>query len=537
MSYYRSYFSKNNTLLENSSINTAKNPNTEIFYGTISSRYIFGIDVTELRGKLDTGDLVLDDNTKHYLHLTNTIFGDENFIGQENGKGRDRATSFDLVIFTVTDDWSEGVGFDYNYSPGGNASYDQRPSNWYYRTTENKWTFPGTYFAIEESTSGLTITGTTIIKTITFDNGNEDIHADISSYINDVLTGSSNNIISLGVGFHPYYEKIGNSTDQSVAFFSKYTQTFFEPYLETQFDDQISDSRNSFYAGRINNLYLYVTKGSNFFDLDELPTVDILGNNNVPISGLTGLVTTKVRKGVYKVSFGINGTLCDGKKFFYDKWCNLVIDGVSLNCVTQKFIPKSIMDGYTIGENQTELERYVIQFFGVKLNEKIKRGDVRKIVVTLRSINQQKPILWDDIYYRIYIEEGLTQVNVFEWTKLDKTNENSFYLNTSYMIPREYHIEIMTKTHTEEIFYRESINFEIVSEKIFSKTAIESTPRITSTPIPSVTPSVTPSVPPPSVTLTPTPTPTPSTTNLVDYSIQAEDGQFLFTEDGLIISL
>jgi hypothetical protein len=33
------------------------------------------------------------------------------------------------------------------------------------------------------------------------------------------------------------------------------------------------------------------------------------------------------------------------------------------------------------------------------------------------------------------------------------------------MIPREYWVEIKAKTHTEEIFYRDEIKFEIISEK------------------------------------------------------------------------
>ena len=54
---------------------------------------------------------------------------------------------------------------------------------------------------------------------------------------------------------------------------------------------------------------------------------------------------------------------------------------------------------------------------------------------------------------------------VHDWTLLDKTNENSFQLDSSYLIPRQYFLQIKGKTHTEEIYYKESINFEIVSEK------------------------------------------------------------------------
>ena len=87
------------------------------------------------------------------------------------------------------------------------------------------------------------------------------------------------------------------------------------------------------------------------------------------------------------------------------------------------------------------------------------------MVVTFKSIDIPKTVLLDEVYYRIYIEEGTTQVIVHDWTLLDKTNENSFQLDSSYLIPRQYFLQIKGKTHTEEIYYKESINFEIVSEK------------------------------------------------------------------------
>jgi hypothetical protein len=143
----------------------------------------------------------------------------------------------------------------------------------------------------------------------------------------------------------------------------------------------------------------------------------------------------------------------------------LVIDGVSVSDVTQKFIPKSFTTQYSIGENLTELERYSIQFFGIKQNEKVLRGEKRKIVINFRSINNPKNTILNDVYYRLYIKEGRTNVIVHDWTLVDKTNENSFFLDTSFYVPREYFMEIKGKTFNEEIFYDEIIKFEILSEK------------------------------------------------------------------------
>ena len=456
MSYFRSYFEKNNTILKQSQVNTAKNPNTELIYGSTFSKFIFKVDFTDLKNKVDNGDFVIDSNTKHYLKMTNTIFGDESLLGQKNGKGRDRTSSFDLIVFKVTEFWDEGLGFDYEDEiydfTSGNNTFNERPSNWFNRTTLDTWASAGVY-----STP-------TIIDTVHFDNGNEDLVADITSYVNGIiLSGNTNH--GLGIAFASLYENINSEVDQSVAFFTKYTQTFFEPFVETVFQDRIDDDRQNFIAEVTQNLYLYVTKGTNFYDLDNNPTVDITDQSGAILSGLTGLTTTKIRKGVYQVSFGLTGTLCDGKRFYYDKWKNLSLDGVSIANVTQKFVPKPYTSLFSVGENVKELQRYSVQFFGIKLNEKIKRGENRKIVVSFRSLDVPKTELFDEVYYRIYIKEGRTNVNVFDWTQLDVTNENSFFLNTDIMIPREYYLEIKGKTHTEEIYYNDQIKFEIISEK------------------------------------------------------------------------
>ena len=462
MSYHRSYFTKNNTIIKDSQINTAKNPNTEIFYGSGFSKFLFQLDLTALKNKISTGEVVLNANTKHYLCLTNTIFGDEVRAGEKRGNGRQRATSADMHVFWIPEEWDEGVGYDYeevyDYTTG-NLTFDIRPSNWANRMTLSGWTQEGS------------TTGNTIGSEIRIDNGNENIYADVTDYINS-LEGISGSTVDYGMGlaFTESYLGVTQDIDQSISFFTKYTQTFWEPYLESVFDDTIDDNRENFVIDIPRNLYLYVDYMGNRFDLDSEPTVDILsgytsGGVGIVIPSLSGLTSTKIRKGVYKVTFGLSGQLCDGKRFYYDKWCNLSISGQTLDCVTQKFIPKPFASYFEIGGNETDVDRYAIQFFGVRLNEKIKRGTKRKITTTFRSINELKSVLLDEVYYRIYVKEGKTQVNVFEWTKMDRTNENSFVLDTSYMIPREYWVEIKARVNSEDIFYRDEIKFEIISEK------------------------------------------------------------------------
>jgi hypothetical protein len=462
MSYFRSYFEKNNTIIKDSQANTAKNPATEIFYGSSFSKFLFKVDFTDLKNKVNNDELVVDSNTRHTLHLTNTIFGDEGQKGLNRTTGRDRTSSFDLILFKLDQFWDEGLGFDYADSGydfvSGNRTFDERPSNWYYRTTLNTWTTAGVFHDSPTVISGYTG------NKIHMDNGGENIDFDITNYVNGIITGNTNH--GLGLSFAVVYQYLTPDRDQSVAFFTKYTQTFFEPYVDTHFEDTIMDNRNNFVEKIEQNLYLYVTKGTNFYNLDSTPTVDILDSDGTVITGLSGLTTTLIRKGIYKVTFTITTPECDGKKFFTDHWKSVILDGNTISGgVRQKFIPKPYTAGFTIGENQTELQRYAIQFFGIKQNEKIISGEIRKVVITFKSIDVPKTVLLDEVYYRIYIEEGTTQVIVHDWTLLDKTNENSFQLDSSYLIPRQYFLQIKGKTHTEEIYYKESINFEIVSEK------------------------------------------------------------------------
>jgi hypothetical protein len=453
MSYFRSYFEKNNTLINNSLVNTSKVPTTEIYYGSSYSRFIFKVDLEQLKEKINIGELVINDNTKHYLNLTNTIFGGDGFVGQFKSTGRQRATSFDLTLFQINETWDEGYGFDYeDTSDIENKTFSELPSNWYARTSLSGWTVYGAF-----------TNGSTIVDNIHFDNGNENLKVDITNYVNGILSGNTN--YGLGIKFRTDYENTSGFNDKSVAFFTKYTQTFYEPFVESVFDDRIDDNRANFIEKMDQNLYLYVTKGTNFYNLDELPIVNILDSNNNLITGLNELTTTKIKKGVYKVTFGIDNITCDGKRFFYDSWTNIKIDGVNLSDVKQKFIPKPYTNQFTIGANQTELLKYVIQFFGIQQNEKIKRGEKRKIVINFKTPYQFNNILFNEVYYRMFIKEGKTNVIIHDWTQIDNTNENSFTFDTSIYIPREYYIEVKAKTHTEEIFYNENIKFEIVSEK------------------------------------------------------------------------
>jgi hypothetical protein len=78
---------------------------------------------------------------------------------------------------------------------------------------------------------------------------------DITEYVNSVLTG--NTTYGLGIAFNRGYELLNTPCLKYVGFTNN-TQTFYEPYIETKYDNHIIDDRNNFILDKLNKLYLYV---------------------------------------------------------------------------------------------------------------------------------------------------------------------------------------------------------------------------------------------------------------------------------------
>lgn len=106
----------------------------------------------------------------------------------------------------------------------------------------------------------------------------------------------------MGGTYVPQIENITGLTDSySVAFFSKYTQTFYQPFLQTTYDDLILDDRNRFLQNQTNKLYLYVYQNGDVTNLDSTPFVRIEDRNGDVVSGMSSLSTCLRTRGVYEV--------------------------------------------------------------------------------------------------------------------------------------------------------------------------------------------------------------------------------------------
>jgi hypothetical protein len=486
MSINKSYFSKNNTLISNSYTNTGRNPVMELFYGSVinfqypsaSSRFIFNLDLDLLIDKYNDGTISnCNGEATHTLRMTNTTsFGD--YLNTSTSQGRQRATSFDLVLFRLPyinnnpntpQLWDEGVGYDYAdlmYETSNDKNFSDRPSNWFQTTTIDTWTEPGVYN--NKNNGVVNYTDLVIVDTQHFQFGNEDISFDMTNEINSILDGTLVNVSGWGIAFKPQVENLTGLTDNyEVQFFTRHTQTFYEPFLESSYNDLIEDDRNLFTLGKTNKLYLYVYDNGHPINLDSNPSVTINDSTGGPIPGLINLSTCQTTKGVYEVTIppllGYK-TPCT----FFDKWTNLSLNGFSLPDETNEFTIYPIKNSIQIGSTSSaEPKLYGFDFYGLKQDEKIFNTDIRKVGVIIKQAFTTKQLLKHvDAYYRIYVREGQTEVEVQDWTKINRTpNEYYFIFDTRDKIPNEYYIDMKVISSGEINTYKKQIKFQVVNVK------------------------------------------------------------------------
>jgi hypothetical protein len=289
----------------------------------------------------------------------------------------------------------------------------------------------------------------------------------MTSEINAILDGSFENPVGWGIAYLPQVENLeGLDGTYSVEFFSRHTQTFYEPYLETTYDDLIEDDRNSFSLGKVNKLYLYIYEDGDFQNLDQLPVVTITDASGEPITNLTSLTACSVTKGVYEITIppllGYK-TPCT----FGDKWSNIKLNGFTLPDVYNEFVLYPIQKSIQIGTTSIDPKVYGFDYYGIKQDEKILNTDIRKVGVIIKqayTTNKQLPNV--ESYYRIYVREGQTEVQVQDWTKLNRTpNEYYFIFDTRDKIPNEYYIDLKVISSGEINTYKKQIKFQIVNKK------------------------------------------------------------------------
>jgi hypothetical protein len=345
-------------------------------------------------------------------------------------------------------------------------AYSTRPSNWYQTQTISNWSQPGVYNNKNEGT--VNFSGLTIIAQQHFQLGNEDLLMDMTDEINGILNGTITGVTGWGVAYLPQIENITGLTDSySVAFFSRHTQTFYQPFLQTTYDDLIKDDRNIFLKNQTNRLYLYVYQNGDLVNLDTTPRVTIEDRNGVPVTGMTNLTTCLRTRGVYEVVVPNDFLSYPTPCLFYDVWSGLTINGQPLPNVTNQFTLQPYTAGIQIGSLSKDPTKFGFSFYGILQDEQILNTDIRKVGVTIKkAYTGQVPLENISASYRVYVREGTTEVLVQDWTPINRTpNEYYFIFDTRDKIPNQYYIDIQVNTSGEKDTYKKQLTFNIVNYK------------------------------------------------------------------------
>lgn len=457
--YFRTYFDKDTIIVKDQLTNYGSSSIAELHFGgsyerPTYSRYLFHFSVDRLKQLYQNCQLGNLSQTTHRLVLKPTRF----FGNCQKNKELCLDTSYNLCLFPINQEWEEGCGTDASCNCsscyGGlnsNCNLSNGAANWFYAKSNDLWNVEGVYD---------TFSGDTVYLQCKAQSCNDCMfEMDVTSLVNDLITGTTENF-GYGLAYNNFYEINPQGNSRHLGFYSKETDTFFQPYLETEYLNPIQDDRHSFYTDKENSLYLYVNLKGEPTNLDQNPIVTILNEFDDVYTTLTGQC---VSLGVYEVHFTVPPTGTTDCTVWKDVWSNIRLNGILRNPIEQEFQLKSDLDYYNIGSEIYSPKEYGFKFRGIKRNEYIKRGDVRKIAVDVYELFKTgRKVTVDKLFYRIYVKEGLEQLEIVKWSPLNIANcENFFYLYTEWMLPQHYYIDFKAVSNQEERTYGEEIKFII----------------------------------------------------------------------------
>ena len=251
------------------------------------------------------------------------------------------AKDITVNVLAVSQSWQEGTGLDMvSYTDTTNNSIDG--SNWINKSKSTTWGKVGGDYHTSSYVSGSTMPN----YTYTFTNGFEDLEVDVTSMMEEWISGNKQNY-GFGVFLTSSLEGyISNSSGLDAGsnihnpdgakrsyytkkFFSRSSEFFFKkPIIEARWDSRITDDRGNFYASssiatgqdNLNNLYLYNYIRGRLVDIPHNETIKLklyASSDNVPVGSVLAEATaTKTDTGIYEAEIAINTTA----SILHDVW-------------------------------------------------------------------------------------------------------------------------------------------------------------------------------------------------------------------------
>lgn len=460
--YFRTYFDKDTVINKDSNVNLGANGVAHLYtQGTYEtpyySRYLFHFDETNILKKFSQCEFPLSGatHTLVFKPIRNLAFG-----------GACNESSYRLCLFPLEQEWNEGCGYDERcdacYFVSENCNVDVGAANWFYATSIDTWDTPGVFDSYAVASADTIASGNTFYLTC-FESSCSDglIRLDVTDIVNTVILSGFNYGFGLALSYQ--HELNPSSIPRGVSFYTRNTNTFFEPYLESEYINPVLDDRNLFYIGKENSLYLYTNVAGNPTKLDNSPIVSIYDDNEIFV--LSG-ISECVGNGIYKFSLTIDitgGTACTQWK---DVWSNIKIKGKTRPNIEMYFELLDDLDYYQFGTEITQPKKYHFAVRGILNEEYIERGDNRKLFLDTMSLYDRSKVLLDEMYYKLYIKDGEGQLIIIDWTPVNRSVcDNWIMIETDWMLPQTYYLDFKTKSGGEYRTYEKALRFNVIEKK------------------------------------------------------------------------
>jgi hypothetical protein len=243
------------------------------------------------------------------------------FLKLYNAKHSDTVPSdFTLTVSAVSRSWNEGYGLDMEeYSDFGYSNWNSAASSSDVGITN--WTSAGGDYHTNPTASQF------------FNKGTEDLIIDVSSIVEQWITGSKTNY-GFGVKLTSSQEQAAQSF-YTKRFFARGTEFFFKkPTLEARWNSVRRDNRGYFYASsslasaqdNLNTIYLYNVVRGRLANIPAIGTGNIYvrvfddpsGSNTITATPKNPVTGGWVSTGIYSASFALNTTASE----VFDRWFN-----------------------------------------------------------------------------------------------------------------------------------------------------------------------------------------------------------------------
>ena len=137
-----------------------------------------------------------------------------------------------------------------------------------------------------------------------------------------------------------------------------------------------------------------------------------------------------------------------------------------LRDITLDFVIKDSFGYYNIGNNDMLPKKVAVSIGGIQNKEQIKRGDIRKVIVSARipyTVEQTQNI--SGLKYRLYVTEGAPELTVIDWQPVEMANNYYYFLlDTQSLIPNTYYLDIQAYSNQEVTTLKNVCQFDIISQ-------------------------------------------------------------------------